>query len=740
MADAANALPDVQGLTPRERAAALLEQMTLEEKIGQLNTVDASSPDPVDRLAGDIAGARVGAIINQVDPQELRALQRIAIEQTRLGIPLLVSRDVIHGFNTIMPLPLGQAASWNPDLVRACARIAAREAASSGVRWTFAPMVDISRDARWGRIAESLGEDPYLASILGAAMVEGFQGESLSSPGSLAACVKHFAGYGASEGGRDYDATNIPDNELRNTYLPPFKAALKAGAATVMTSFGDIDGVPATGNDYLLKTILRGEWSFDGVVVSDWDAIAQLIVHGFSETSEDATEAAARAGVDMDMMSSAYLDHLGDLIAQGVLPQAHLDKMTLRVLELKFALGLFDDPYAEKHADAAPALSEALSTAHLAACESLVLLKNTLNILPLDFGAIQRLALIGPMADQPYEQLGTWVFDGDPGRSVTPKQALQAALPDPEQMVFAPGLETTRDRDTSGFAAAIDAATGADIAIVCLGEEAILSGEAHCRANIDLPGAQAELVHAIKATGTPVIGVILAGRPLTLGGVLDACDALIYAWHPGNMAGPALVDLLSGAFAPVGKLPVSFPKTVGQIPIHYNRKRTGRPPEPDRILHIDDIAVGANQTSFGMSAFHLDDGFEPAFPFGYGLSYGQFEYSDLELSSESLTQDQSLTAHITLTNTGQRSGSETVQLYIRDQSASVTRPVRELKAFRRVSLKPEESIRLTFTITEPMLAFSRRDRTYGSEPGKFDLWIGGDSTATSHAVFTLLQS
>lgn len=735
MADAAHTA-DTQPDTPQSRADALLARMTLEEKAGQLHTVDASGPDPAGRLGAEIAAGRIGAVINQVDPETLRELQRIAVEDSRLGVPLLVSRDVIHGFNTIFPLPIGQACSWNPDLVRDCARAAAGEAAASGVRWTFAPMVDIARDARWGRIAESLGEDPYLASTLGAAMVEGFQGEGLSQPGTLAACVKHFAGYGASEGGRDYDATNIPDNELRNTYLPPFRAALKAGAASVMTSFGDIDGVPATGNAYLLGDILRDEWDFNGVVVSDWDSIGQLITHGLSEDMAAAAREAAEAGVDMDMMSAAFIDQLPRLVRQGIVAETRLDAMTRRVLTLKAALGLFDDPYGEAHRSAAPSRDAALDLARRAARESLVLLKNDAGALPLDFARITRLAVVGPMADQPYEQMGTWVFDGDQSRSVTPLAALREVLGE-DRVAFAAGLETTRSRDRSGFADAQDAARSSDAVLVCLGEEAILSGEAHCRADITLPGAQLALLDALREAGKPVIAVIMAGRPLTLAPVLERVDALIYAWHAGNMAGPALADIVSGAANPSGRLPVSFPRSVGQIPIHYNRKNTGRPPEPERIVHIDDIEVGASQTSFGMSAFHLDDGYTPQFPFGFGLGYTRFTYADLALSAAEIARGETLEISVTVTNAGARAGTETVQLYLRDPAASLTRPLRELKGFQRITLQAGERRTVRFTLGESDLAFSGRDRRFRAEAGAFDVWAGGDSTAVLHARFTL---
>ncbi len=718
------------------RVEAVLAQMTLEEKAGQLNSVDASSPDPSSRLADDIRAGRIGAVLNQVELPEICALQHIALEESRLGIPLLFSRDVIHGFNTVFPLPLGQAASWNPDIVREGARIAAHEAAAVGIRWTFAPMVDISRDARWGRIAESLGEDPYLASVLGAAMVEGFQGEDLSAPGSIAACVKHFAGYGASEAGRDYAATTIPDNEMRNVYLPPFKAALKAGAATFMTSFGDIDGIPATGNDYLINGVLRDEMGFDGLMISDWDSIGQLIIHGFAEDPKEAARIAAEAGVDMDMMSSAFVDYLPKLVREGLVPEDVLDEMARRVLTLKFTLGVVDDPYADIHRGGTPDREKALALAHEAAVQSLVLLKNEGEVLPLDFKALDGLALIGPLADQPVEQMGTWVFDGEAERSVTPAAAFKDALGS-DRLRFVPGLTHSRDTSHEAFKAAVHAAEASDAVVLCLGEEAILSGEAHSRADITLPGAQVELARALKATGKPVIGVVLAGRPLVLSNVDECFDALIYAWHPGNRGGTALVDVISGKVSPSGKLPLSFPKSVGQIPIHYNRKNSGRPAEPDKVVHIDDIPVGAPQTSLGMSSFHLDDGYEPAYVFGHGLSYTQFHYGAVRLSTHEMGAGEALEVTVELSNTGEREAVEIAQLYIRDRAASLTRPVRELKAFQRVSLKPGERTTLRFALAEADLAFSRRDKSFGAEPGMFDVWVGGDSKASAHAEFRL---
>ncbi len=737
MADALHIHADapLEDAALEDRLIALVGEMTLSEKAGQLTQIHAGEPDAPSRHAERIRAGEVGAVINQVDPDVIDKLQRIAVDESRLGVPLIVGRDVIHGYRTIAPLPLGQAASWNPELVRRCAALSAAEARSDGIAWTFAPMLDICRDPRWGRIAECLGEDPYLAGELGAAMVDGFQGDSLDSDHALAACAKHFAGYGASESGRDYNTTNIPVNELRNVYLPPFRRALEAGCASVMTSFSDIDGVPATANAFLLDEVLRREWGFDGVVVSDWDAIDQLRVHGLSETTRDAAREAALAGVDMDMISNAYADHLPSLLNAGELSMAALDAKVMRVLRLKARIGLFDMPYARRTRPPAP--GDALALVRQAALESLVLLKNDACALPLDPGRLQRLAVIGPLADAPAEQLGTWVFDGDASLSVTPLGALEACARGRFAVDFEPALKTSRDRSTNRFEAATEMARAADAAVLFLGEEAILSGEAHCRADIDPPGAQIALAEAVRQSGRPVIAVILAGRPLTLERLLPHVDAVLYAWHPGAMGGPAIADILLGVAAPSGKLPVTFPRHVGQIPAYYNHKNTGRPSRPDSLVHIDDIAVGAEQTSFGMTAFHLDYGVEPAFPFGFGLSYTQFAYADLELGGPEMSMDGSLRVSVRVSNTGERSGEETVQLYVRDRAGSLTRPVRELKAFRKIRLDPGETARVEFHLYADDLAFHGRDGRRRAEPGEFDLWIGGDSRASLGAAFTL---
>lgn len=723
-----------------ERVAELLGKMTLTEKVGQMTQLNASDAgDPVNHLGDRIRSGELGSILNNVDVDVINELQRIAVEESRLGIPLLVGRDVIHGFHTVMPIPLGQAATWNPDVVRNGARVAAREAATTGVNWTFAPMIDISRDARWGRIAESFGEDPYLTSVLAVAMVEGFEGEDLSSPGSIAACAKHFAGYGAAESGRDYATTNIPENELRNVYLPPFRAAVDAGVSTLMTSFSDIDGVPASGNEFLLRTVLRNEWGFGGFVVSDWDSIRQLQIHGLTANPRESAFEAATAGVDMEMQGDAYYGHLAMLVEEGKLSVDKIDDAVSRILKIKFELGLFEDPYTDPARLPPTGADDAMAVAKQAALESVVLLEND-GALPLDANALVSIAVIGPLADDPYEQLGTWIFDGDPELSVTPLAALRNLLGDAVDINVVRAMETSRSRDTAPFDEAVAAAARSDVAVLFLGEESILSGEAHSRADISLPGAQAELVRRVREAGKPVIAVILAGRPLTLGNILDNVDAVLFAWHPGTMGGPAIADLLFGVESPSGKLPATFPKMVGQIPIYYNQKNSGKPPLPELYVHIDDIPVRAVQTSFGMRAFHLDAGFTPQYPFGYGLSYARFEYSDIQVSDAEIGMDGTVRISASLKNSGSMAADEVVQLYVRDLVGNVTRPVRELKGFRRVRLDPGKETRVEFELHTDDLAFYGRNMQLMTEPGEFHAWIGGSSTTELRTMFEIVST
>ena len=722
----------------KKRVAALLAQMTLEEKIGQMWQAEAGHGRPSEYLGDAIRAGRVGAVLNCVDPEVVNELQRITVEESRLGIPLLVGRDVIHGFRTIMPIPLGLAATWNPDLVTQTARVAARDAAAHGVNWAFAPMVDVTRDPRWGRIAESPGEDPLLACEMAIAQVRGLQGDDLAAPGTVAACAKHFAGYGEVEGGRDYATTNVPENELRNVHLRPFHAAVGAGVASLMSSFSDLDGVPATANRFLLTQVLREEWGFEGFVVSDWDSVRQLGVHGLTANDADAACEAASAGVDMEMAGDAFIRHLADLVREGRLESSIIDAAAGRVLRCKFRLGLFDRPYVDLDARAKTAGDEARDVALQAAVESAVLLKNEKDTLPLNDSGLKSVAVIGPLADAAYEQLGTWIFDADISTTESVVDGIRRRAGDGIEVRFVPALETSRSRDTSQFDAAVEAARNADAVVLCLGEESLLSGEAHCRADIDLPGAQMELVRAAAAAGKPVVGVILAGRPLTLGEVVDEFDAILYAWHPGTMGGEAVARLLFGDASPSGRLPVSLPRVVGQIPIHYNRKNTGKPATPDNVVHMNSIPAEAPQTSFGMASFHLDAGHEPLWAFGFGLTYTAFEYVDIRVSADEFAVGGSLTISAELRNVGSRTATEVAQLYVRDLVGSVTRPVRELKGFQRITLEPGDVTRVEFELHSNDLAFYGRDNRRIVEPGEFHAWIGGSSGTDLRTGFRLV--
>jgi len=727
-------------LSVEQRIAELLGEMTLAEKIGQMSQVNAGDGHSVRELADDLRAGRIGSILNEVDADAVNELQHIAVEESRLGIPMLIGRDVIHGFHTVMPIPLAQAATWNPDIVRAGARAASTEAAASGVNWTFAPMIDITRDPRWGRIAESLGEDPYLASRLGVSMVEGFQGEDLAAPDTIAACAKHFAGYGEAESGRDYATTNIPENELRNVHLQPFRAAVEAGVATLMTSFSDLNGVPASANEFLLRQVLRDEWAFDGLVVSDWHSIPQLAIHGLTHGDRDSALEAARAGVDMEMASNTYVTHLADLVARGRISEDLIDLAVSNILRIKLRLGLFENPYVEPERLRAIDREQNLRLAKQMALQGVVLLKNEGDTLPLANEELQSVAVIGPLADAPYEQLGTWVFDGDPALSITGLQGIRDFVGDNVDVRYVRALETSRSRSTEAFDDAVEVAAGADATILFLGEESILSGEAHSRADIDLPGAQVELVRRIAGTGKPVIAVVMAGRPLTLANVLDDIDALLFAWHPGTMAGQAIAELLFGIVSPSGKLPVSFPKMVGQIPIYYSRKNTGKPPTPDTVVLIDDIPERAPQTSLGNTAYHLDAGYAPLFEFGYGLSYATFAYDNLRLSTAELDIGESMTVSVDVANRSNVSAEEIVQLYVRDLVGNVTRPVRELKGFRRVHIGAGDTRTVDFELHTDNLAFYGRRNNRIVEAGDFHVWIGGSSATDLRGEFTVVDA
>ena len=724
--------------TIEKRAAALLQAMTLSEKIGQMSQLNASEGHAPDYLGDALRSGQVGSVLNVNGVNIINELQRIAVEESRLGIPLLVGRDVIHGFKTIMPIPLGQAASWNPDIVREGARVAALEAATAGINWAFAPMIDISRDARWGRIAESLGECVLLTSELAVAMVEGFQSDDLSEAGAIAACAKHFAGYGAVESGRDYATTNIPETKLRNVYLRPFKAAVDAGVSTLMTSFSDLNGVPATGNSFLLRQVLQNEWDFGGFVVSDWDSIRQLQVHGLTENDKESAFEAASAGVDMEMAGDAYSHHLAGLVDDGRIDIDSIDSAVLRILLTKLRLGLFEKPFTDPEELPPVANTRALEAARQAATQSVVMLKNDHDVLPLSASQLNSIAVIGPLADAPYQQLGTWIFDGDVDLSITPMHAIHSLVGHDLDVRYLRAMENSRSKASESFDEAVEIAQGSDVTVLFLGEESILSGEAHSRADINLPGDQAELVRRIRETGKPVIAVILAGRPLTLTNVVDQVDAILYAWHPGTMGGPAIADLLFGLESPSGKLPATFPRVVGQIPIYYSQKNSGKPASWENITHIDEIDTRAAQTSLGMSAFHLDTHFTPLFAFGHGLSYASFHYHDIRASAAEIALGDTVTISAELTNKSTVAADEVVQFYVRDLVASITRPVKELKGFRRLRLEPGASVTVNFELHTDDLAFFGRDMKTTVEPGEFHAWIGGSSETQLRTEFRIV--
>jgi beta-glucosidase len=712
-----------------QRLNALLARMTLEEKLGQMSQAGSMRSPLSDQNKEEIRKGRWGSFLSTPSAAARAEAQRIALKESRLGIPLIFGRDVIHGYRTIFPIPLGQAASWDPELIEQAARLAAREASTEGIHWTFAPLIDVARDPRWGRIAESLGEDPYLSGVLGAAIVRGFQGKSLDAPDSIAACAKHYAGYGAAEAGIDYNTTWIPENLLRDVYLPSFRAARDAGVASFMTAFNALNGVPATGNRLLLRKILRDEWRFDGMVVSDYEAVSQMIDHGYALDAPDAAHKALRAGVDMEMVSTSYFDRGKALIETGKVDMKTVDDAVRNILRLKLRLGLFDKPV--PGAKEVQLSSESLSVAERLASESIVLLKNDRNVLPMA-RATGKIAVLGPLADSPADQMGCWVMDGRPGDVQTPLAALRKMLGS-ERVVYEKALKNSRDTSRDGFGAAIAAARATDVVLLFLGEESSLSGEARSRAFLTLPGAQEALVDEITKVGKPVVAIILAGRPLTFHDVARKANAVLYAWHPGTMGGPALANILLGQSVPSGKLTVSLPRTIGQAPIYYAHLSTGRPPSPKTLGGT----MGEPIITKSDTTRHLDVDYTPEYPFGYGLTYTTFEYSNLRLSAPRLRMGGKLAVSAVISNTGAREADEVVQLYVRDLVASVSRPVRELKGFRRIHLKPSEKQTVDFSISTGDLGFYNEQMQRVTEPGQFQVWVAPDSAGGVQGEFTV---
>ena len=694
--------------------------MTLEEKIGQMNQLDpewdADIKEPL------IREGKVGSIFNIIGAKEVNRLQRMAVEETRLGIPLIVARDVIHGFRTIYPIPLGQGATWNPELVEQAAALTADEAVSAGIRWAFSPMVDVARDPRWGRVAEGYGEDTYLTSKMSAAVVKGYQSHQ------MAACVKHFAGYAVSEGGRDYNTTWIPEVQLRDVYLPPFKAAVDAGAMSLMCSFNALNGLPSSANKHLNVDILRDEWHSDALLVSDWGSGSDLVPHGLCADKKDAALRCINARMEMDMQGNIYHDYLAELVAEGKVKESQIDECVKSILRMKYRLGLFENPYVPEEEPIAYS-DEALALATEAVEQGTVLLKNN-GVLPL---TIQRstlnILITGPMADQPKEQLGTWIFDGEPEHSVTPLKALRDAG---MKVVYEPGLTYSRDKSTANFAKTVAAARKSDVILFFAGEEAILSGEARCRADISLPGAQTALLTELKKTGKPIVLIVMAGRPLTIGAETEMADAVLYSFHGGTMAGPGLANVITGKAVPSGRLPMTFPKMVGQIPLYYNRLNTGRPTYDPPVL-IDDIPVGAKQFSVGYSSCWLETATEPLFPFGYGLSYTTFGYGETKVS-EMEERPGCYTITCDITNTGDRDAYEVPQLYVRQRSGDLARPICELKGFQKILIPAGETKEVTFTLTQEDLGYWHETKNgfesrvwFATDEADFDVWIAPDS-------------
>lgn len=693
---------------------ALLAQMTLAEKIGQLTlfTTDWGSTGPTIRegYKNDVRSGACGALFNSHTAAFTRELQRVAVEESRLKIPLLFGYDVIHGYKTIFPIPLGEAASWDLEAIEKSAHVAAAESAAAGLHWTFAPMVDICRDPRWGRIMEGAGEDTYLGSRIAEARVRGFQGEKIGATDRVLACVKHFAGYGASTAGRDYNTVDMSERFFREIYLPPYEAAVRAGAATVMTSFNDLDGVPATGNAFLLKKILRDEWGFKGFVVTDYTSINEMVAHGTAANEKEAGEQSLNAGVDMDMQGAVFQRFTAESLKEGKVKMADIDDAVRRILQVKFELGLFDNPY--KFSDEAREKRVVFSAENRAAArevsrKSIVLLQNEGAVLPLKKGS-QRIALIGPLAENKLDLIGNWSGAGDGINCVSLAEGIRAATT--AEILTAKGCEVEGD-DRSGFAAAMEAAKKADVVVVAVGERAMMSGEAAARAELGLPGAQEALILELAKTGKPIVVVLMNGRPLAIPRVAEKAAAILETWWLGTETGHAIADVLFGDYNPSGKLPVTFPRSVGQVPIFYNEKSTGRPFNPDSKW----------------TSKYIDMPNSPQWAFGHGLSYTEFKYSNLQVDKAKFRSGESVRVKVTVTNTGSRAGEETVQLYTRDLVASVTRPVKELKGFQKISLPAGASKEVEFVLTERDLAFFRKDMTLGAEPGEFEVMVGGSS-------------
>lgn len=719
-----------QKKTIEQRVDSVLALMNLEEKIGQLVQYSGGwdtgtqTSRPREGHIELIRKGKIGSLLNVFGAEETKKIQKVAVEESRLKIPLIFGLDVIHGFRATFPIPLAEASSWNPSLVEKSARWQAIEASSAGIHWTFNPMVDIARDPRWGRIMEGSGEDPYLGSLMAVARVKGYQGNDLSANNTIAACIKHFAGYGGAEGGRDYNTVDFSERTFREVYLRPFQAAVNAGAATLMASFNEVGGVPSSGSNFLQTKILRKEWKFDGFVVSDWNSVGELIPHGVAKDLKQAAELGIKAGVDMDMEANAYYNHLSELVNEGKVSQKIIDESVRRILRIKFRLGLFDDPYkyCEAEREKNTVMSKQIVQATLqSAREAMVLLKNKNNLLPLKKD-LKKIAVIGPLANSKDDPLGGWSQQGNANDVVTVLEGIKNKLGKSTEVNYEEGC-TILGEEKNGFTKAVELANASDVAIVVVGESRNMAGEASSRAKIDLPGIQEDLVQSIQKTGKPVVVVLMNGRPLTIPWIQENVSAVIETWYLGIQAGNAIADVLFGDYNPSGKLPVTFPRYVGQIPIYYNHKNTGRPYNPNDHY----------------TSYYQDLENTPLYPFGFGLSYTTFTYSNLSLNKNKIKKNESLKVSVNVKNSGSVDGAEVVQLYIRDLVGSVTRPVKELKDFSKIFLKAGETKKVEFTITPVKLKFYDINMRFVVEPGDFKVFVGTNSEDVKEASFSVVD-
>lgn len=734
----------IKNTDAERRANDLLAKMTLEEKIGQMNQIfffgQFQKPEMMDE---NIRKGEVGAMLFVADPKVINHFQKTAVTESRLKIPLLFGYDVIHGFRTVFPMPLAIAASWDPKLAEKSQEIAAREARSVGINWTFAPMVDVTRDPRWGRIVEGAGEDPYLGSKMSAAQVRGFQGEKIGSPGHLLACVKHFAGYGAAEGGRDYDAANVPESQMQNVHLPPFKAAIDAGVGSVMTAYMDLNDVPATGNVWLMRDVLRKDWDFKGFVVSDADAVKNLTTHGFARDPQDAAVKALKAGTNLEMSlgSQTYLKNLGEAVKKKLVTEEQIDEMVRPLLEAKFKLGLFENPYVDE-----AKVNEILGdpthreAARVAAERSAVLLKNKTDLLPLSKNADQKIAVIGPLADAKRDTLGSWIFQMDTEETVTILEGIRSEFGEKAKVEHAEGVQIrrkfpsfwefvfpvkrsalwTKEQADEELEKAVELAKNSDVAVMVLGENQDMSGEGASRSSLELPGRQQELLEAVAATGKPVVLVLMNGRPLDITWAEQNIPSILEIWYPGTSGGTAVANLLSGDANPGGKLPVTWMRNAGQIPIYYSHNLTQDPAKQGERYWNEEST--------------------PLYPFGYGLSYTTFEISNMKMDKAEMKLGESVEVSVDVKNTGKVSGDEVVQLYIHQQAGSASRPVRELKGFERITLAPNETKTVKFKLGKDELQYwSAAERKWVLETETFDVWVGNDSKATLHSMFKIVQ-